>query len=92
MCAESPSKNDLGGNVTDTARFEWGSDSAGVLRRYSSLRWNNHVALLVPCTPSRRVRFAAMQIYEMGSGNGYAAAERQPQVPFLIGNRVFLNS
>ena len=46
-----------------------GSDSAGALRRYSSLRWNYHIALLVPCSPSRRVRFAAMRIYEMGSNH-----------------------
>jgi len=44
-----------------------GSDSAGVLPRCSSLIWNDQTAFLAPCRPFRRVRFAAMRIYEMGS-------------------------
>ena len=44
-----------------------GSNSAGVLLRFSSLMWNDHTSLLLPCSPSRRVRFAAMRIDEMGS-------------------------
>ncbi len=49
------------------AETRTGSDTVGALPRYLSLRWNNHIALLVPCSPSRRVRFAAMRIKEMGS-------------------------
>ncbi len=49
------------------AETRTGSDSAGVLLRYSSLMWNNRTALLASCSPSRRVRFAAMRICEMGS-------------------------
>ena len=37
------------------------------LRRSSSFMWNDHSSVLVPCSPSRGVRFAAMRISEMGS-------------------------
>ncbi len=44
-----------------------GTAFAGGLHRCSSLRWNNHMSLLAPCSPSRKVRFVAMRSYEIGS-------------------------
>ena len=40
---------------------------AGALRRRSSLKWNDHIALLASCIECRKDRFAAMRIVETGS-------------------------
>ncbi len=44
-----------------------GSAFAGAQLRHSSLIWNDHTALLVSCCASRKDRFAAMRVYEIGS-------------------------
>jgi hypothetical protein len=44
-----------------------GSAFADGLLCCSSLRWNNHISLLVPRSPSRKGSFAAMHIIETAS-------------------------
>jgi len=45
-----------------------GSAFAGGLLCYSSLKWNDHTTLLMPRSPSRKGRFAAMTMIEPASG------------------------
>ena len=44
-----------------------GSAFARGLPCCSSLRWNDHMSLLAPCSPSRKDHFAAMRNNEIGS-------------------------
>jgi len=67
---ETPSKNDRGVASAIIARFEWGSAFACGLLCYSTLPWNDHEALLVPRSPSRKGRFATMDIVETASNIG----------------------
>jgi hypothetical protein len=53
--------------VRPVRRNPKGSAIAGDLLRRSLLEWNDHTALLAPCTSSREGGFAAMWVYEIGS-------------------------
>jgi hypothetical protein len=54
-------------NPAQCVETHLGSAFAGALQRRLSLEWNDHTALLASRTASRKGRFAAMWIIEIGS-------------------------